>query len=87
MHCRGETDIQKEDKDIELNEDEAPPPPILKSLKEAMHNLEAVRSYLDDSGYFTEVSDCQRLLCSVTQLHLRARSERQSFLNEFYDSV
>ena len=50
LPCRGETDIQEEDN--ELNEDEAPLPPRVKALNEAMHNLEDVCSYLDDNGYF-----------------------------------
>ena len=43
-----------------------------------MHNLEDVCSYLDNSGYFTEAIDCQCLLSSVTQLHIRAKGEKQS---------
>ena len=52
--------MQEEDEDNESDEDEAPLPPRLKTLKEAMHNLEDVCSYLhvDDNVYFTEASDC-----------------------------
>ena len=40
--CRRETDMQEEDENNESDEDEAPLPPRLKSLNEAIHNLKDV---------------------------------------------
>ena len=65
-------------------EDEQDVEPRLKSLKEVIHALEEVSSFLDYKGYTDEAYETSKLVNSVAQLH-SLKSARQTTIKEYFN--
>ena len=63
--------------------DLGPPAPKLKTLGEAICNLEDVCQFLDSKGYASEATTIASAVDMVSALHCRARHSTQSTLDGF----